>query len=183
MEFNSPFHAVDSISIGELVMDGLINWAGDDDAPSMDWSAYAYSPEQYTRVCHMFVQRFWLREVSLYPLKQWAAMVVEMFRELSAKYNPLYEALSQGVNVLQDFDEWSKNRDIFSDFPATQLATENQDYASTANDREGETVHIGDPIDKGVKIMESWKSVDVMMLDEMAPFIFSSLYSVNMNGF
>lgn len=183
MEFDSPFYAVDSISVGELFTDGLINWDGSEDAPSMDWSEWAYSAEQYQRVCSMFVQRFWLREISIYPLGLWAQMVKQIFRELSMKYNPLYEALAQGINILQDFDQWDKNRDVFSDFPATQLSTENQDYASTANDHEAETIHIGDPVDKAVKIMGQWKSVDVMMLDEMAPLIFSSLYSVNMNGF
>lgn len=181
---SNDFHAITSITIGELAEDGLINWDDNNsDAPSMDWSQWAYSAEQYSRVCEQFICRFWLREISIYPLKNWALMVKQLFRELSAKYNPLYKSIEEGVNPLADSDTWHKGRDVFSDFPATQLSPENQDYASNASDKEEETIIIGNMVDNGIKLKEQWKSVDAMLLDEMAPYIFSSLYSVNINGF
>lgn len=181
---NPDFHAVVSISIGELYHDGLIAWQPKDGAPDLDWSAYAYSPEQYERVCDMFVQRFWLREISIYPLKLWCQMVVENFREAMQKYTLLYKQLdNENIDVFQDFDNYEKTRHIYSDFPATQLSTKNQDYASSADDHERETIQEGSLIDKVEAFKNRWVSVDVALLDEVGKNIFSSLYTVNMNGF
>lgn len=179
------FHAVVSISIGELYKDDLINWGEDESsAPSLSWRKYAYNDEQYDTVCDMFVKKFWLREIAICPLKTWSILVVETFRELMYKYRPLYKALYDGnFNILQDFDNYEKERNIFSDFPATQLSTQNQDYASNANDRQRETVQEGNILDKVAEFKNKYNSINVMLLDEMAPIIFSSLYTVNINGF
>lgn len=178
------FHAVLTVTVGELYTDGLIQWDGGEGAPDLDWSAYAYSPEQYARVCEMFVARFWLREVCMVPLQQWARMVVELFREGMQKYMPLYKKLDgMDINPFQDYDNYEKERNVYSDFPATQLSTANQDYASNATDHERETVQDGSLVDKAEGFRDRWKSVDVALLDEIGSQIFSSLYTVNIDGF
>lgn len=181
---HSEFHAVMSVSMGELAHDGILNWTDDPEkGPVLDWSAYAYSPEQYKRVCDMFLRKYWGREASIWPLKQWALTVQQAFIEASFKYNPMYKALEDGYNPLQDFDNYEKQRDVYSDFPATQLATKNQDYASNATDRERETVQIGDVADKVDKYARIFRPIDSMLLDDVAKVAFSKLYTVSMDGF
>lgn len=177
------FHGVMGATVGELYTDGLIRWDGDPSAPDLDWSDYAYSPEQYSRVCEMFVAKFWLREPSMYPLKPWALMVKELFREKMQKYTLLYQRLDKDdINIFQDLDTYSKERSVYSDFPATQLNTANQDYASSANDHESENVQEGGPIDKAESFRDRWLSADVALLEEIGPLIFSSLYTVSVDG-
>lgn len=177
------FHAVISISIGELYHDDLLAWHGEEGAPTLDWSNYAYSAEQYERVCDMFVQRFWLREISIYPLKLWCQMVVENFREAMQKYTLLYKQLdNENIDIFQDFDNYEKTRHIYSDFPATQLSTKNQDYASSADDHERETIQEGPIVDKAEAYRTRWVPVDIALLDDVGKNIFSSLYTVNISG-
>ena len=176
------FHAVMSVTVGELYHDGLIAWTPTEGAPSLDWSAYAYNAEQYARVCDMFVQRYWLREIAVYPLRLWTQMVVERFRETMEKYRPLYRQLDGDIDVLQDYDNYEKSRHVYSDFPATQLNPANQDYASNADDHERETVQDGSLIDKAEAFRTRWVPLDVAVLDEVGSDIFSSLYTVSIDG-
>lgn len=178
------YHSPVTVSVGELYANDLINWGPETEAaPSLDWSEYSYTPEQFARVCDMFVQRFWFRELDCVTLKPWCIMVVELFREGMQKYAPLYKAMEDAPNPLQDFDNYVKERNVFSDFPATQIAPKNQDYASNATDRERENIQIGDLTDKVSKYIERYKSVDVMLLDDMAPLIFSNIYTLNISGY
>lgn len=173
-ERTPDWHATVSIQLGELIEGGLFDWEND---PELMWDAY--SSEQYKRVCEKFVNRYFYREIGIIPYGQWKLAYVRRMNEIMPKYKPMYAALDEGVDILSESDEWGKRRSIFSDFPATMLG-DNQDYASTGNDEQHESISRGSWFDIA-KNIGYYDDVDVMVLNELEP-IFSSLLTVSING-
>ena len=97
------------------------------------------------------------------------------------KYKPAYEALDNGQNIFQKYGEYGKSRNVFSDFPQTQLSGLNQDYATNATDKEHENIYLGDWFEQMAKI-QNYNDVDVMILNELET-MFSVLSTVSMNGY
>ena len=95
------------------------------------------------------------------------------------KYKLVYQALENGVDILQDSDTYGKNRNVFSDFPATQIAPQNQDYASNATDNQFETIVQGNFLEKMEKIKD-YNDIDLMIINDMDS-LFSCFYSVSLN--
>ena len=169
----SEWHALFTIQLGELIEGGFVDWSDE----SWQWSAY--NEEQYERVCKKFNDRFYWREIGMLPPGKWKQQAVRLFNEIMPKYIPLYEYLDNGGDIMANGSEYGKSRDIFSQFPQTQLAG-NEDYASTGNDREFETVRTGDYLDIASRVMNDYNDVDVMILNEME-LVFCSLMSANIN--
>lgn len=169
-------HYVYTAELRELAEDGIFKWDGD-----LDWSEYAYSPEQYARVCDYFEQRFWYREISVIPYKRWALMVGSRIKyELCPKYNPLYEALDKS-DIFETEGRYYKRRLIDSEYPETLLSG-NSDYVSTGHDEEYEELKKGDMLDKTDKYREVFEPLDKAFLDELETF-FISLYTADISGF
>lgn len=175
---SSPdWHAVFSIQLCELIESGFEIF-GDEDWPSLDW----YSDEVRTRLEKKIVRRYYYREIGITPPGEWRHELTRVMGEVLPKYRPLYAALAAGGSILADSDEWHKERHVYSDFPATQLDTETQDYARSAEDHEYETVTTGDWLEKAREVQRSYKDVDAMILDEIE-CCFSCMFSVNMDAF
>lgn len=174
-EREPDFHSVMSIQLGELIEGGLFDWEND---ASMRWDSY--DEQQYARVCRKFVNRYYYRDIGIIPYKQWLTAYMRRMNEIMPKYKQLYKLLDSGANVMQELDEYVKSRNVFSDFPATQLG-DNQDYASNATDRQDERIVLGDFIEKSLRIANDYRDVDVLILDELEP-LFSCLMTVNING-
>ena len=100
--------------------------------------------------------------------------------EILPKYKPLYSELAKGITPLAAADVYEKERHVYSDFPATQLNAEVNDYARTADDREHETVTNGDFIAKANEISSGYNDVDKMIIDELE-VVFSCMMSVSLN--
>lgn len=171
------WHAIISIQLGELIEGGLFDWEKDD---SLKWDYY--NEEQYKRVCNKFVNRYYYREIGIIPYKEWKQAYIRRLNELMPKYKMLYQALENGVDPLQNNGEYGKSRNIYSDFPQTQLNGINQDYATNGNDEEYERITTGDFLEKARAIKDNYDDIDVMLLDELEP-LFSQLFSVAINGF
>lgn len=161
-----------SITLGEWYDLGFYRPLDDD-----SWRFDAYDDEQYTRWCAKFLDRYYYRDVGVLPAARWKREYLRRLNEVMPKYKPLYERMAQGINPLQEWDDYEKRRDVFSDFPAT-LLTGNADYASTANDTEHETVREGNIADQLDRYMSLYNDADVMLLDEMEP-LFSSLMTAS----
>lgn len=170
----SDWHSVVTISLGELVEGGFVDW----DDPSWAWDSY--SPEQAARFQEKFVARYYWREIGIIPPGRWKQQFIRKLNELMPKYKVLYKLIDDGLNILQDSDTWHKGRRIGSDFPQTLLAGD-QDYASDGTDEEYETVVNGDVMDK-LSQFESYNDVDVMLLDDLE-VLFTCLFTVNVNGY
>lgn len=170
-DVNPDWHDTYSVKLGELVAEGFDPF-GDEDWPSIDW----YSSEQRARVEHKFLRRYRYYELGIMPPLVWRDMLTSKMLEIAPKYKPAYAKLAAGADVLADSDEYGKRREVFSDFPATQISPTNQDYASTANDQEYETVTDGPWMDK-ISQLRDYNDIDVLILDELGT-LFSALATV-----
>ena len=91
-----------------------------------------------------------------------------------------YKNIDDGVQIGTE-SEYYKSRNIFSNFPQTSLAGNNQDYASTGNDVEYERIKQLDPLELAERL-QSYNDVDLAIINELEP-LFSCLFTVNVNGF
>lgn len=170
-------HDVVTITLGELIESGVFDW----DNPMLNWENAAYDADQYVRVCAYFIERFYYREISMLPFKQWANFLHrKMVYELMPKYRPLYERISNGINPFQVSDEYYKNRTIDSSYPETLLSS-NADYITDGKDEEYEKMVEARIPEMVVDYAESFKMTDELLLDELE-IMFVSLYTVNLNG-
>lgn len=173
--YPTDYHAVMSISLGELIEAGVV------DFNSPDWQWDYYDAAQRDRLNKKITDRFYFREIGIIPVGRWKREFIRKMNEIMPKYKPLYKALEEGANILTDEDEWAKSRDIYSEFPATMLG-DNQDYASNGRDRQSERQKIGPFVDASERIANRYNDVDVLILNDMDS-MFSSLLTVSMNGY
>lgn len=148
-----------TITVGELMDAGMVTEA---------WFTTfdAYDAEQASRLWQKFVGRYQFREIGIIPPKRWMLRVIAKLNEVMPKYKPMYEAIADGITTMTSYDEWHKSRDVFSTFPQTALGGANEDYASSGNDHEYETVRDYGLLDVGERI-GAYNDVDVMILDDL----------------
>lgn len=173
VDLNDGFYSAVTISLGELYEDGLF------DPTDESWHWDAYNEEQYTRVCEKIVNRYYYRELGILPVGAWKRAYLRVMNEIMPKYKRLYALLDTDPDIMQTSDEYEKSRNIFSDFPATQLSG-NSDYTSTGTDLERERVTQGDFAERYDAYARTFRDVDVMILDDI-DFLFTSLITVNTN--
>lgn len=169
------YYSIISITLGELVDSGWIDWTHD------EWHWHFYSPEQKTRLEEEIEGRFWLREISITPPEAWRRAFIRTLNEAMRKAAPMYEVLEKSRGVLDDGGEWHKRRTVSSDFPATLLNGSSQDYASSGLDLEYETSHDAGTL-AALERLRDYEDPDIYILDRLET-CFSSLVSVNLNGF
>lgn len=172
-EPKNEFHAINTIVFGDLIESNFIDWN------SEDWKWDAYNEDQYKRVCKKFEQHYYWREIGVLPLARFRWEVRRTFNENMPKYKPFYQALDDGTSILQTAEDYGKNRNVYSDFPATQLKPKTQDYATNATDNAHDTVSIGDWLDKAQQI-KSYNDIDLMLILDCED-LFCSLLTTNIN--
>lgn len=171
--WNRDFHAVMTVTLGELVTDGWIDWTKD------IWKWDAYDEDQRERLNNKIEARYWTREIGILPPGEWRRRFIGRLNEIMPKYSLLYDKIKEGIDIWQDSDEYHKERNVTSSYPQTIISGE-QDYASGAGDTEYETIRDGNMMDK-LKQFQEYEDVDVMILNDLEP-LFSSLVTVNVNG-
>lgn len=170
------FHNPLSITFGELIEDGEVDWNDE------FWTWDFYDREQYQRVNNLIENHFYDREIGCLPVSRWHRHFIRLINEIMPTLKPLYEIADKNKSIfLSDSDVYSKSRDVFSDFPATQLV-ENQDYASNATDHENEILNNGNFMDNLKKIEDEYISLDMVIIRRLES-CFSSIITVNMNAF
>lgn len=167
------FHGIMSIQFCELFRWGFIVWG----EPSWAWDYY--DEKQYWRVCEKLENHYWQREIGVLPPGAWKMEFMRRMNEIMPKYKLAYKALDDGVSLMRTEDTYGKTRDVDSEFPATQLS-ENNDYASNASDREFETLHEGDYLDR-VEKLQAYNDIDLQIVNDMET-MFSCLLTSHMNG-
>ena len=167
------WHDIYSITLGELLADGVYDFS------QPDWDFDSYDDEQRNRFWAKFAARYRYREIGVLPPAAWKHETLRKLNEIMPKYKMLYKAIADGMNVLQDGDEYHKRRAVHSDYPQTMIGG-NQDYASDANDLEYETIRYGNMLD-AVQKLRGYDDVDVMILNEMET-LFSCLFTINLNA-
>lgn len=172
------FKSIESITLGELMENGIFTW------DKIDWESAAYSQAQYYRICHAFEDRFYFRDIGITPVAAWFKMLrYELVYKLMPKYKPLYAQLESGdFDPLQNGGEYAKERKVESDFPETLLNGSTQDYLSSGYDYERESIGRGNFADDFANYLDKAISLDDAILTEIDKSLFSSLYTTNVNG-
>ena len=160
-----------SVQLGELVDEGFQPF-GDSLWKTADW----FSDEQRERVETKFLKRYRYREIGIMPPLVWREMLTSKELDIMPKYKAAYAKLANGQNIFAASDEYGKSRAVFSDFPSTQIAPDNQDYASNATDNQYEKIVDGDWFGKARQLYD-YDDIDAMILNELA-VMFSCLSSV-----
>lgn len=174
---NNRWNAVYTVTLGELIDKGVFDWSLD----ILDWSAAAYSAEQYKRVCTYFIERFRFREISVEPFYEWATMLHrKLVYELMPKYRNLYKYLDADFDPAQISDRYRKRRAIGSDYPETMLSG-NSDYASNGQDEESEEIERGSLQDAYNAYVAGYQTIDEHLLDELES-MFIGLYTASIDG-
>lgn len=169
--------AVYTVTLGELIDKGVFDWSLD----ILDWSAAAYSAEQYKRVCTYFIERFRFREISIEPFYEWATMLHrKLVFELMPKYRNLYKYLDDEFDPAQISDRYRKRRAIGSDYPETMLSG-NSDYASSGQDEESEEIERGSLQEAYNAYVAGYQTIDEHLLDELES-MFIGLYTTSIDG-
>lgn len=169
--------AIYTVTLGELIDKGVFDWSLD----ILDWSAAAYSSEQYKRVCAYFIERFMFREISIEPFFEWATMLHrKLVYELMPKYRNLYKYLDEEFDPAQVSDRYHKRRAIGSDYPETLLSA-NADYISNGQDEESEDIERGNLQDAYNNYVTQYQAIDTHLLDELES-MFIGLYTVSIDG-
>lgn len=173
------YHAVTTITLGELLVPGGIDWT----SPQWSWRDDAYDDTQYSRCCAKIENRYYDRELGVMPPGRWRRHLLRLIAEIMPVLKPLYELADGNPGIfMSDADTWHKARTVFSDFPATQLVT-GQDYASNATDMEYETVTNGNYMDKVKAIRQGdYVDIDVLLLEHINA-CFSPLWTVAINNY
>ena len=168
------FHAVVTIQLCELIDAGFF------DLSRPDWDfGPKFSEEQHAQLCRKITEHYYYREIALVPPGRWKREFLRKLNEVMPKYMALYRNAADGVQLGTE-SEYYKSRNIFSDFPQTALAGDNQDYASTGSDTEYERIRQLDPLELAERL-KSYDDVDLMVIGEIEP-LFSCLFTVNING-
>ena len=169
------WHSAVSIQLGELYE---IGWF---DLSDESWKFPSYSPEQNKRLCDKIVQHYYFRELALVPPGIWKMEFLRKMREIMPKYLILYQYLDDYPELVGASAEYYKSRNVYSDFPQTQLSGQNADYASSGNDMEFERLRQMDLLDLAERL-RSYDDVDVLILNEIES-LFSCMFTVNVNAF
>lgn len=167
------YHDSSSVQLGELVE---VGWFNLEDKSVWHW--LQYSDEQDARLRDKIVNRFWNRSIGVLPPGLWKRQFLELMAEIMPKYILMYQVLDEDGNIAGHSGEWYKSRNIFSDYPQTQLSG-NSDYASTGNDTEYERIRRADILET-MDRLKDYRDVDQMILEELEQ-MFSCLVSVSVN--
>lgn len=169
---HDEFHAVVTITLGELVEGGFVDWTDE------TWHWDSYDDAQYDRVCAKINAHYWDREIGVLPPGSWKRELLRRMNEIMPKYKLAYRAIDDGISIMRVGDDYGKSRTIGSAFPATQLKG-NQDYASDASDNEYENVRDGDYFDR-MKGLKAYDDIDLQIINDLET-MFTCLFTVNIN--
>lgn len=182
LEFEDDGTAIDrydpvSVTLGEWAEMGFyVPYTEDAEGavvPAEQWAWDYIDLAQYRRVSDKFLAHYYFRAAQDMPPFRFAYEYRRLFNELMPKYRALYGRVDAGIDPLQASAEFTKGRDIFSDFPATMLSG-NSDYASTGNDREQDITREGDIVGAVSNYVRYYNDVDVSLITEVGEQLFSS---------
>lgn len=170
-----PYNSVTSITLGELMQDNYIDWNDG------TWDFPKYSNEQDARLKQKIYEHYKYRDIALTPVRMWKDEFLRTMREIMPKYIYLYGLMDESPNLLVAGSEYYKSRNIYSDFPQTQLQGSNSDYASSGTDMEFERIK-QDDIMEIAKRLKDYDDIDLMIIKDLEP-LFSCIFTMNLNAF
>ncbi|MBR2647642.1 MAG: hypothetical protein IKD55_02300 [Sediminibacterium sp.] len=170
----NEWHDYFTLQLGECIEDGIIDFS----LPDYDFDSFDNA--QRNRVYDLITQKYYYFELGIMPVKVWQNELLNTLNLEMLQLKPLYQAIKDGYDLFTSESEWYKGRHVFSDFPQTRLSSQNQDYASTANDNEHEIIRTGDMLDRYIDYVARWKHPDSILVDAVKT-CFCGLVSVSLN--
>lgn len=170
-----PYNSVTSITLGELMQDGYIDW---DDGT---WTWPKYSDAQDKQLKAKIYEHYKYRDIALTPVMMWKDEFLRTMREIMPKYVYLYGLIDDSPNLIGASSEYYKSRNVYSDFPQTQLQGSNSDYASSGTDMEFERIKQEDIMDIAERL-RNYDDIDLMIVKDLEP-LFSCILTMNLNAF
>lgn len=164
-----------SLCLGTLIEDGWFDLEND---PT--WNFPCYDSEQHHRLCKKIEGHYYYREISLTPPRIWKREFLRTMHEIMPKYIYLYGILDENPELLGAYSEYYKSRNIYSDFPATQLRGATSDYASSGNDMEFERIRQPDVMELASRVRD-YDDIDYMIVKDIET-LFTSLVTLNVNA-
>lgn len=158
---NHDWHAEQTISLGELMENGFNPYGDDDYINEVEW----YDSTQKKRFEKKFTRKYKYYELGILPPLVWRDYFTAKTLEVMPKYKIFYKAIADGANIAFSSDEYYKHRNVYSDFPATQLNPALEDYASNANDDEYERIVYNDFMEK-LRNARDFNDIDALLLSE-----------------
>lgn len=154
------YHAVNTIQLCEL-MNGGFDLLFD----------YNKGNSDIDRVVELAKRHYWYREISGSPwnFKQdFNRIIGEEMNRLKPMYDILHGA---ELNIRSGGSVEHKQRDIHSDYPQSQIKTNGQDYASTADDQEFiDNTTIGDleAFERFTDLLDRFDSLDMRIVNALS---------------
>lgn len=155
----NDWHDTYSLQLGELIDDGLIDFS------LPEWDFDSFNDEQRNRFYKKLTERYYTFELGIMPYKLWKMELLRTINETMPKLKPLYQMQADDITPFSSGTEYGKERGVFSDFPQTRLSSQNQDYASNANDKEYFISKTGSILDTWETYQDIYKDPDVVLLD------------------
>lgn len=171
--YEPEFHDINTLCLGELWKDGWF------DLTDPTWDFPKYNDEQHKRLCDKILNHYYMRDIGVLPLMQWKREFLRKLNEIMPKYIILYKKIDENPGNYNATDEYYKSRNVFSDYPQTQLSG-NEDYATSGTDHQYERIHDGTILDLSSKL-EAYSDVDLQIVNELEP-LFSCLMTLNINA-
>lgn len=169
------YNSITTITLGELYDEGLIEF---DDGT---WEFPKYNDEQDLRLKAKILEHYRYRDIALIPFRMWKDEFLRTLREIMPKYIYLYKLLDESPSLLGAGSEYYKSRNVYSDFPQTQLSGANSDYASSGTDMEFERIRQADIMEIAERL-KNYDDVDLLIVKELEP-LFSCILSMNLNAY
>lgn len=155
----NQWHDVYTLQLGECIEAGIVDFS------SEEYNFNSYDADQRKRVYDLITNKYYFFELGIMPVKVWRIELINTLNLEMLQVRRLYEMIAAGYDPLNSESEWYKSRHVFSDFPQTRLSSKNQDYASTANDKEYELIRTGDELERYIKYAKDWKHPDNILVD------------------
>lgn len=175
MDKYPDYNSITTITVYELYNEGLI------DFNDGTWGFPKYNDEQDARLKAKILDHYRYRDIALIPFKMWKDEFLRTLREIMPKYIYLYGLLDESPNLVGASSEYYKSRNVYSDFPQTQLQGSNSDYASSGTDMEFERIRQGDIIEIAERL-KSYDDVDLLIIKDLEP-LFSCIFTMNLNAY
>jgi hypothetical protein len=155
----TDWHALVTIQFGELIESGF-DWGKND-----YFKNSAFTEANRTRLNQKIEDRFYFREICSTPA-QFKFFLRRRLNEILPKYNELYKLIDSGdFKVLRQMTKNEKFRNVFSEYPQTQLNGD-ANYATNATDNASGSTTDGSPIEMILNYHQYYDDVDVMILND-----------------
>lgn len=175
-EIAIAINGYENLTLGDLLQTGW-DWG------STTFTSYSMKPETLEwlrpRLTKKINNMYYFRDLGIAPVGKWVKVFNYVLENALDQYGPLYDAVINGIEVLDNGREQEKLINVDSEFPQARLLMEQEDYASNSNELYREKVASQPQIDSLVKYTKEYMELDSLVLKQLET-CFSSFVDTSM---